>query len=140
MLIIMPIILKFLPLFLLFFYWFGIIGMEAFYTTYTNGITTAYNFYDPVGHFRSFLYTQFVMIQVLTEAGWSMIAFDHAGRNANNYGFVMLFFCLMHITIVYMIAALIKGIFWEVYFTVNGQLETRTQKETEAKEQEKIYE
>lgn len=80
------------------------------------------------------------MIQVLTEAGWSMIAFDHAGRNANNYGFVMLFFCLMHITIVYMIAALIKGIFWEVYFTVNGQLETRTQKETEAKEQEKIYE
>lgn len=52
------------------------------------------------------------MVQVLTEAGWSMIAYDHSWRNPQYFGYIMIFFCIMHITIVYIIATLIKGIFW----------------------------
>lgn len=49
----------------------------------------------------------------------------------------MLFFCLCHITIVYIIATLIKGIFWEVFFTVNSTFEERdkTNKEEEEREE-----
>jgi hypothetical protein len=59
------------------------------------------------------------MVQILTEAGWSQIAYDHAWRSSGNFAWIMLFFCLMHITIVYIIATLIKGIFWEMFFAVN---------------------
>lgn len=59
------------------------------------------------------------MVQILTEAGWSQIAFDHSSRAPDYYGYIMLFFCFMHITIVYIVATLIKGVFWEVFFTVD---------------------
>jgi len=52
------------------------------------------------------------MVQVLTEAGWSYIAMDLASQNAEYYGLVMIFFCFMHINNVFIIGALIKGIFW----------------------------
>lgn len=50
----------------------------------------------------------------------------------------MVFFCLMHITIVYMIATLIKGVFWEVFFTVTTIFAERKKEtiEEEAKERE----
>jgi MFS superfamily sulfate permease-like transporter len=59
------------------------------------------------------------MVQVLTEAGWSQLAFDHCWRASDYFAYIMLFFCFMHITIVYIIATLIRGVFWEVFFTVN---------------------
>lgn len=67
-----------------------------------------------------------------------MVAFDHSWKNPQYYGYVMLLFCFMHIIIVYIIATLIKGIFWEVFFTVNQIFEDR-EKETvmEAKKEEK---
>ena len=60
-----------------------------------------------------------------------MIAYDHCWRNPQYYGYVMLYFCLMHIVIVYMIATLVKGIFWEVYFTVNRIFDEREKETTE---------
>lgn len=63
------------------------------------------------------------MVQVLTEAGWSQVAFDHGWRNAHYYAYVMLYFILMHLVITYIVATLIRGIFWEVFFTVNATLE-----------------
>jgi hypothetical protein len=78
------------------------------------------------------------MVQVLTEAGWSQIAYDHAWRSTDYFVLVMLFFCLMHITIVYIIATLIKGVFWEVFFTVNTIFTERRKEmfEEEVKEKE----
>jgi hypothetical protein len=65
------------------------------------------------------------MIQILTEAGWSQVAFDHAWRNAQYYSYVMLFFMLMHLIITYIIATLIRGMFWEIFFTVNSIMQKR---------------
>lgn len=77
------------------------------------------------------------MVQILTEAGWSMIAFDHSWKNPQFYGYIMSYFCFMHIIIVYIIATLIKGIFWEVFFTVNQIFEERDQNtEKENKKEE----
>jgi hypothetical protein len=65
------------------------------------------------------------MIQVVTEAGWGFIAMDHSWRAPKYFGFIMVFFCFLHITIVYIIATLIKGVFWEVYITVKNILTER---------------
>lgn len=109
---IMPIILKFMPLFMFFFYIFSIAGMEIFYNSYTTQGSPAYNQYNQFSSFRTFIQAHYIMVQVLTEAGWSMVAFDHSWRNAQYYGYIMIYFCFMHIIIVYIIATLIKGIFW----------------------------
>jgi hypothetical protein len=77
------------------------------------------------------------MVQILTEAGWSQIAFDHASRSPSSFGWIMLFFCLMHITIVYMIATLIKGVFWEVFFTVTTMFAERKKETIEEEMKEK---
>ena len=69
------------------------------------------------------------MMQVLTEAGWSVLAYDHSWRNPQYFDYVMLYFCFMHIIIDYIIGTLIKGIFWEVYFTVDKIFKER-EKET----------
>lgn len=109
---IIPIILKFMPLFLFFFYTFAIVGMELFYSSYPIEGDNGYSMYRQYSSFRTFIQAQYVMMQILTEAGWSMIAFDHSWRNPQYYGYVMGYFCFMHIIIVYIIATLIKGIFW----------------------------
>lgn len=116
----MPIILKFMHLFAFSFYIYTIVGMEIFYNYYDApaGIVN-YNNYIQFGNFSNFYHSMQLMVQVLTEAGWSQVAFDHSWRTPYYYGYIMLYFCLMHITIVYIIATVIKGIFWEVFFTVN---------------------
>ena len=115
----MPIIIRFLPLFLFVFYVFAIIGMELFYDSYSTDGSPLYNSYDQFASFKNFVSTQYMMIQILVEAGWSVIANDHCWRNPQYYGYIMLYFCFMHLIIVSVMSTLIKGIFWEVYFTVD---------------------
>lgn len=114
-----------MPFFLFFFYIYGILGMEFFYNFYDTIGSPLYNQYQQFSNFQSFIHSQYIMVMVLTEAGWSQVAFDHCWRAPYYYAFIMLFFCLMHITIVYMIATLIKGIFWEVFFTVDTIFQKR---------------
>jgi hypothetical protein len=42
----------------------------------------------------------------------------------------MAYFCFMHIIITYVIATLIRGIFWEVFFTVNSIYSERNRETT----------
>lgn len=102
-----------------FFYIYAIVGIELFYNFYDTEGNPAYNQYQQFSNFKTFIHAQYIMVQVLTEAGWSQIAFDHGSRVPNNFSYIMLFFCFLHITIVYIVATLIKGVFWEVFFTVN---------------------
>jgi len=112
-----------------FFYIFGVIGMEVFYDTYKTPGLDNYRMYEQYSHFRNFINTQYIMVQVMTEAGWSMIAFDHSNRNPNYTGLIMTFFCIMHVFIVLIIATLVKGIFWEVFFTVSTTIKERNKLE-----------
>lgn len=57
-------------------------------------------------------------MQVLVEAGWSAIAYDHAFK-FGYFPLTMLFFILSHIIIVIVLSSLLKGITWEVYYTVH---------------------
>ena len=104
--------MKFMPLFLFTFFVFGIVGMELFYNSYQTIGSPKYNVYQQFSSFNTFIHSQYLMVQILTEAGWSMIAFDHSWRNPQYYGYIMLYFCLMHMLITYVIATLIKGVFW----------------------------
>jgi hypothetical protein len=65
------------------------------------------------------------MIQVLTEAGWSSVAFDYAKRNEDYSALVLIYFVILHMIIVLILATSIKGIFWEVYFSVKSLEEQR---------------
>lgn len=58
------------------------------------------------------------MMQILTEAGWSLIAYDHAARHKDYFFVVMLYFIVAHICIVLVLATLLKGLLWEVYFAI----------------------
>jgi len=106
-------------MFLFFFFIYSIFGMEVFYNSYSTSGNPAYNNYIQYATFETFLQAHYIMVQVLTEAGWSQVAFDHAWRNAQYFSYAMLFFMFMHLSIVYIIATLIKGIFWEIFFTVD---------------------
>jgi len=63
------------------------------------------------------------MMQILTEGGWSIIAFDYCWRNPSYYGLIVVFFIFMHLTIVTINGTLLKGIFWEIYFTVSSMMD-----------------
>jgi hypothetical protein len=130
----LSIILRFMPLFVFVFYVYSILGMELFYNFYSTGGSPAYNQYQQFANFKSLAKAMEYMVQVLTEAGWSSVAFDHCWRAPQYFTYIMLYFCLLHITIVYMIATLIKGIFWEVFFTVNTIFATRDKNAAEEEE------
>jgi hypothetical protein len=120
----MPIILKFFNLFLFFFFVFSILGMEIFYDPeyYTVLDQTGYNNEVQFSNFNSFIHSQYVMMQVLTEGGWSYVGYDYCWRNPDYYGLIAAFFVLMHIVIIHITSTLIKGIFWEIYFTVSSMM------------------
>jgi hypothetical protein len=63
------------------------------------------------------------MIQVLTEGGWSYVNYDYCWRYPAYYAPIVIFFILMHVTIVHITGTLIKGIFWEIYFTVSSMMD-----------------
>ena len=110
----MPIIIKFFFLFAFVFYIFGIIGMEVFYNPQFNEIKddTTYNMFIQFSNFNTFLHSQHLMMQILTEGGWSYNAYDYCWRYPSYYSLIILFFILMHMTIVTVIGTLLKGIFW----------------------------
>jgi len=62
-------------------------------------------------------------MQILTEAGWSSVAFDVAYRAPQYYGLILIFFSTFHVIIVLVLATLIKGIFLSTFITVSIQYE-----------------
>ena len=93
--------------------------MEIFYDTSRMPPTEDYGAYDEFSNFRNFVNTQTYLVQVLTEAGWSSVAFDHAKKNDSNFVGVMLYFVMCHIIIVIVLASVLKGIIWFVFITVS---------------------
>jgi hypothetical protein len=59
------------------------------------------------------------LVQVLTEAGWSSVAFDYAKKNDSNFSLIMMFFVFCHVIIVIVLASVLKGIIWFVFITVS---------------------
>jgi uncharacterized membrane protein YhdT len=51
------------------------------------------------------------MVQALTEAGWSLIAYDHAFKYGC-FALTMLFFVITHEVIVIILTSLMKGVTW----------------------------
>lgn len=62
---------------------------------------------------------------MLTEAGWSAVAFDYAARAGTGWGLALLFFVLCHIVVVLVLAAVLKGIIWFVFITVTQLLDAQ---------------
>lgn len=135
--IILPLIFRFIPLFLIVYYILGIAGMEIFYDLTRESPANA-SIYDSLSNFKDLLNTQFYLVQVLTEAGWSAVAYDFAGRAGQAWGFALLFFVFCHIIVVLVLAAVLKGIIWFVFITVTQLLdaEERSEKSAETRKQE----
>lgn len=131
--IIVPLAVRFIPLFLVVYYILGILGMEIFYDLSREPSVSA-SLYDPLSNFQGLINTQFYLVQVLTEAGWSAVAFDYASRAGSSWSLALLFFLLCHAIVVLVLAAVLKGIIWFVYITVAQQLDAqeRTEKSAEA--------
>lgn len=62
---------------------------------------------------------------MLVEAGWSLVAYDHAFR-FGYFGLTMMFFVFAHLVIVIVLTGLLRGISWEVYYTVHEEFNDRT--------------
>lgn len=58
------------------------------------------------------------MVQVLIEAGWSVLAVDHAARFSYPVALTLLLFTINHFSITLVISSLVKGVTWEVYQTL----------------------
>ena len=127
MTVIVPIILKFIPLFVIIYYVLGVLSMEVFYNASRETASSKYGGYDQFSNFKSFLPTQLVMFQLLTEAGWSMIAFDYSSRMPDKYGLVMVMFSSFHIIITLILATLIKGMVWSAFLAVSKQYDINKQ-------------
>lgn len=121
--IVIPIVLKFFPLYMITFYFLGAVGVQIFWRqTDILPADSPYSFYDQFSNFRTLLGSQFVFVQVLTEAGWSLIAYDHAYRYGT-FALTMLFFVISHELIVIILTSLLKGITWEVYNSIEVEQE-----------------
>lgn len=123
MIVIIPIIMKFFPLYMITFYFLGVIGVSIYH--YDSDISpdeSPYNAYSEFSNFKTLLGTQFIFVQVLCEAGWSTVAADYAYRYGA-YGATMIFFVICHQIIVIILTSLMKGVTWEVYNTINGEHE-----------------
>jgi hypothetical protein len=132
--IIVPLAARFIPLFLVVYYILGVAGMEIFYDL-TRDTPSSASIYDSLSNFTDLIYTQFYLVQVLTEAGWSAVAFDYAARAGSSWALALLFFVLCHAIIVLVLAAVLKGIIWFVFITVSQLLDAqeRAEKISEAK-------
>lgn len=132
--IIVPLAARFIPLFLIIYYVLGIAGMEIFYVL-ARSASSSPSVYDSLSNFKTLINTQFYLVQVLTEAGWSAVAFDYAGRAGSSWVMTLLFFVLCHAVVVLVLAAVLKGIIWFVFITVAQQLDAqeRAEKSEEAK-------
>ena len=124
MAIILPIVLKFFPIYLISYYALGILGMQIFNRDNTDISANDYAGYDDYSNFRSFYGSQFIFIQILVEAGWSEVAFSHAAQYGY-YALTMLFFVISHLVIVIILSSLLKGLAWEVYDTVHQEFDDR---------------
>lgn len=82
-----------------------------------------YNKYIQYSNFKTFIYSQYLLMQILTEASWSTIAYDYCWRNPDYYAAIVILFIFMHFVLVTAVGTLIKGIFWEIYFTVNHSID-----------------
>ena len=66
MTVIVPIILKFIPIFMIIYYVLGVFAMEVLYDPSQLPPNSTYGMYDQFSHFRDFIGTQLVMFQILT--------------------------------------------------------------------------
>ena len=122
--IIVPLAARFIPLFLVVYFILGVAGMELFYNLARTSTTTP-STYDSLSNFQGLINTQFYLVQVLTEAGWSAVAYDYANRAGSTWALVLLFFVLCHAIIVLVLAAVLKGIIWFVFLTVAQLLDAQ---------------
>lgn len=121
--LIIPIVLKFFPLYMISFYFLGAVGVQIFrYQTDMSPKDSPYSVYNEFSNFKTLLGTQFIFVQVLTEAGWSLVAYDHALRYGT-FALTMLFFVISHELIVIILTSLLKGITWEVYNSIELEQE-----------------
>ena len=102
--------------------------MEVFYDL-TRQTSDSASVYDSLSNFQELINTQYYLVQVLTEAGWSAVAFDYANRAGQQWFFAMLFFVLCHIVVVLVLAAVLKGIIWFVFITVTQLLDAQERSE-----------
>jgi len=79
------------------------------------------NIYDKYSNFKKFIDTQFYFVQVLTEAGWSVVAYDLAERLGHIFALVLAIFACFHLIIVLILATLLKGIVLSAFLTVSFQ-------------------
>jgi len=64
--IILPITARFLPLFMIIYYFLGILGMEIFYESSRLPPSPVYGVYNEFSSFKNFIFTQTYLVQVLT--------------------------------------------------------------------------
>lgn len=87
--------------------------MELFYSTEEIIDTNdSYNQFDQYSNFQTFIHSQYIMMQILTEGSWTNIAWSYCYRQQNYYGYIVALFIFMHIMIVTVAGNLLKGIFW----------------------------
>jgi hypothetical protein len=60
------------------------------------------------------------MIQVLTEAGWSILCFDYVARTGQ-FVLVIIYWMICHSLVVHILAALMKALIWEAYSAVQNE-------------------
>ena len=65
------------------------------------------------------------MVQVMIQAGWSIIGFDHAYRYNVPIAVSLFFFVVSHFATTLVVSALVKGVTWEVYQTIQREFQNK---------------
>ena len=78
---VMPIIVRFFHLFAFTFFIFGILCMEIFFDTEKiRNTNDNYNNFDQFSNFQTFIHSQYLLMQVLTEGSWAVNAWSYCSR------------------------------------------------------------
>ncbi|EGR34851.1 hypothetical protein IMG5_000790 [Ichthyophthirius multifiliis] len=127
-----PIISKLIPILLIIFYIYALIGVNIFNTKLNSyRLNSPYdqnNYID----FNNFGNAMLILFQVMIEANWGSFVYDYAYK-FDNFTLSVFYFDSFHMIIQLVLISLIKGIVWEVFTVVD-----KTIKDIENREQIKI--
>lgn len=123
MMMTIPIVLQFFPVYMVFFYFFGAVGLllAGLSRPEMSAQESPYSKYSELANFENFLSSQFFMVQLMVEGGWSSVAVDYAHRYHSAYVLVLVLFVACHFAIVLIISSLIKGVIWDIYQEIEQQ-------------------
>src|SRR3990167_9505718 len=118
------------------FHIYAMIGMTIYNTKLNDFYPSAY-YETSISDFNSYDRALVVMLQTITENGWSSILIDYAVKFGSLFRAAAFFHSFYHLA-KFIILSLLTGLIWEIFSIVSARMEARDLQEAAQAEQDSL--